>query len=65
MRFFGSGMGPWAKISFEGTIFEAEHDDRKIFRIFEHFGKSRNNILGPPISKTKKRIFDLQHDFSE
>jgi len=44
MRFFCSGMGPWAQISCEGTIFDAEHDDRTKFPIFEHFGKSRNKV---------------------
>jgi len=44
MRFFGSGTGPWAKISWKGTVFDAEHDDRKIFPIFGNFGKSRNKI---------------------
>ena len=49
MRFFGSGTGPWAQISWEGTIFDAKHDDRKIFPIFENFGKSRNKVWVPPI----------------
>ena len=44
MRFFGSGPGPWTQTSCEGTIFYAEHDDLKIFRIFENFGKSRNKV---------------------
>ena len=44
MRFFGSGTGPWAQISRESTVFGAEHDERKIFPIFENFGKSRNKI---------------------
>ena len=44
MRFFGSGTGPWTQISWEGTIFDAKHDDRKIFPIFENFGKSRNKL---------------------
>ena len=44
MRFFGSGTGPWAQISWEGTIFDVEHDDLKIFPIFENFGKSRNKV---------------------
>ena len=44
MRFFGSGTDPWAQISWAGTIFDAEYDDRKIFSIFENFGKSRNKV---------------------
>jgi len=44
MRFFDSGISPWTQISYEGTIFDAEHDDLKIFRIFENFGKSRNQF---------------------
>ena len=44
IRFFGSGKGSWAQISWEGTIFDAEHDDRKICPIFENFGKSRNKV---------------------
>ena len=39
-----SGMGPWTQISWEGTIFDAEHDGQKKFPIFEHFGKSRNKV---------------------
>ena len=49
MRFFGSETGPWAQISWEGTIFHVEHDDRKIFPIFENFGKYRNKVWVPPI----------------
>ena len=49
MHFFGSGMGPWAQILWEGTIFDAKHDDLKIFPIFENFGKSRNKLWVPPI----------------
>ena len=41
MRFFGSGTHPWAQISWAGTIFDAEYDDRKIFSIIENFGKWR------------------------
>ena len=52
MRFFGSGTSPWTQISYEGTIFDAEHDDLKIFRIFENFGKSRNQFWDPPICKS-------------
>ena len=37
MRF--SGTSPWSQISYEGTIFDAEHD-----RIFENFGESRNQF---------------------
>ena len=48
MRFFGSGTGPWAQISWVGTIFDAKHDDWKIFTIFEKFGKSRNKVWVPP-----------------
>ena len=44
MRFFGSGMGPWAQISWEGTILDVEHDDLKMLPIFENFGKSRNKV---------------------
>ena len=44
MRFYGSGTGPWARISWEGTIFDTEHDYRKIFPIFKNFGKSRNKV---------------------
>ena len=44
MRFFGSGTDPWAQISLKGTIFDVEHDDLKIFPIFENFGKSRNKV---------------------
>ena len=44
MRFFGSGTGPWAQILWEGTIFDAKHDDRKIFPIFDNFGKSWNKL---------------------
>jgi len=44
MRFFSSGMGPWAPISREGTFFNAEHDEVNIFPIFENFGKSRNKV---------------------
>ena len=41
---FGSGTDPWAQISWEHTIFDAEHDNLKIFPIFENFGKSRNKV---------------------
>ena len=51
MRFFGSGTGPWAQISWEGTIFDVEHDDLKIFPIFENFGKSRNKVWVPPLCR--------------
>ena len=44
MRFFGSGTDPRAQISWAGTIFDAEYDDRKVFSIFENFGKSRNKV---------------------
>ena len=44
MRFFGSGTSPWTQISYEGTIFDAGHDDPKTFQIFENFGKSRNQF---------------------
>ena len=44
MRFCGSGTGPWAQISWEGTFFGAEHDDRKFFPLFANFGKSRNKV---------------------
>ena len=44
MRFLGSGKAPWAQILWEGTIFDAKHDDLKIFPIFENFGKSRNKV---------------------
>ena len=49
MRFFGSGTGPWAQISWEGTIFDAKHDDWQFFPIFENFGKSRNKVWVPPV----------------
>ena len=35
---------------YEGTIFDAEHDDPKIFQIFENFGKSRNQFWDSPIT---------------
>ena len=44
MRFFGSGTYPWAQISWVDTIFNAEHDDVKIFPEFKNFGKSRNKV---------------------
>ena len=44
IRFFGSGTGPCAPISWEGTILNAEHDDVKFFPIFENFRKSRNKV---------------------
>ena len=44
MRFFGPGTGQWAQISWESTVFGAEHDERKNFSIFENFGKFRNKI---------------------
>ena len=48
MRFYGSRTSSWTQISWEGTIFEAEHGDRRNFPIFELFGKSRNNLWDPP-----------------
>ena len=50
MRFFGSGTSQWTQISYEGTIFDAEHDDLKIFQIFKNFGKSRNQFWDSPLS---------------
>ena len=62
MRFFGSGISPWTQISYEGTIFDAEYDDLKIFRIFENFGKSRNQFWDPPICSKDavQSEFDLE-----
>ena len=63
MRFFGSGTGPWAQISWEGTIFDVEHDHLKIFPIFENFGKSRNKIWVPP--KSNKPVSYVDFFFPE
>ena len=68
MRFFGSGTGPWAQISWEGTIFDAKHDDSKIFPIFENFGKSRNKVWVPPIWRPHLRgenCFRVIRDMSD
>ena len=43
------GISPWTQISYEDTIFDAEHDDLKIFQTFENFGKSRNQFWDPPL----------------
>ena len=59
MRFFGSGTSPWTQISYEGTIFDAGHDDLKIFRIFENFGKSRNQFWDPPVPVVKLPVGGL------
>ena len=38
IRFYGSGTGPWARISWKGTIFDAEHDYQKLSPTFKNFG---------------------------
>ena len=63
MRFFGSGTSPWTQISYEGTIFDAEQDDLKIFRIFENFGKSRNQFWDPPIFNYEKFFPILENGY--
>ena len=62
MRFFGSGTSPWIQISYEGIIFDAEHDDLKIFWIFENFGKSRNQFWDSPLLGVETlTIINLEH----
>ena len=52
---FGSGTGPWAQISWEGTIFDAKHDNRKNFPILDKFFGSRA-VLEP---KNRIRHFEV------
>jgi len=54
--FLGSWTSPWTQISHEGTFFDAEHDDFKNFRIFENFGKSRNQFWDPPFINYEHEI---------
>ena len=47
--FLESETSPWTQILGEAIIFDNKHVDLKVFRKFENFGKSRNNIWVPPI----------------
>ena len=59
MRFLGSRKSPWTQISREVITSDAKHDDLKIFRIFESFGKSRNNFCVPPNSVKSREWFKI------
>ena len=63
MRFFGSGTGPWAQISWVGTIFNVKNDELKIFSIFENFGKPKSKPCPEQGSSGYRRPGSLKPSF--
>ena len=63
MRFFGSRTIQWTQTLYEGTIFDAEHDDRKLFPIFENFGKSLNKFFPTKVFVFSEMQFLHNPDF--
>ena len=54
---------PWTQILYEGTIFDAEHDDRKLFPIFENFDKSLNKLFPTKVFVFSEMQFLHNPDF--